>query len=43
MLNNISKKASCFLFLVVVLMVAASAASAQIAQPDNAVERVGGQ
>ncbi len=38
MLNNISKKASCFL-PVVLLMVAAGAAFAQIAPPDNNVEQ----
>src|SRR5260370_6996802 len=43
MLNNISKRASCFVFLLVGLMLAASAAFAQIAQPDNNAEQVAGR
>src|SRR5258708_38779284 len=43
MLINISTKASCFVFLLVVLMLAAGAAFAQIAQPDNNVEQAAPQ
>src|SRR5438034_1333512 len=43
MLNNISRKASCFVFLLVMLMFAAGAAFAQVAQPDNNVEPVARQ
>src|SRR5260370_42626524 len=43
MLNHISSRASCFVFLLVVLMLAASAAFAQIAPPDNNIEQVAGQ
>ncbi|HSP62845.1 MAG TPA: hypothetical protein VLQ90_07690, partial [Pyrinomonadaceae bacterium] len=43
MLNSVSRSASCFVFLLVVLMLAASAALAQEAQPDNNVEQVGGR
>src|SRR5260370_8831377 len=43
MLNHISSRASCFVFLLVVLMLAASAAFAQIAPPDNNVEQAAGQ
>jgi len=43
MLINISTKASCFVFLLVVLMPAAGAAFAQIAQPDNNVEQAASQ
>src|SRR5256885_17012281 len=43
MLNNISKKASWFVFLLVELMFLAGVASAQVAQPDNDVERVAGR
>src|SRR6266550_551260 len=38
MLNNISRKASCLVFLLV-LMLAAGALCAQVAQPDNNVEQ----
>src|SRR2546430_6451314 len=43
MLNNISKKASWFVFLLVELMFLAGVASAQVAQPDDDVERVAGR
>jgi hypothetical protein len=39
MLNHLSKKASCFVFLPVVLMLAASPVLAQNAQPENNVEQ----
>src|SRR5712691_8587790 len=39
MFGNTSRRASCFVFLLVVLMVAAGAAFAQIAPPDNNVEQ----
>ncbi len=42
MLNNISRKASCLVFLLV-LMLAAGALCAQVAQPDNNVEQAGVQ
>ena len=38
MVNHISRRASCFVFLLVALMLAASAAFAQV-QPDNNVEQ----
>src|SRR5260370_30237882 len=43
MVNHISRRASCFVLLLVVLMLAAGAAFAQIAQPDNNVERAAPQ
>src|SRR6266404_7108547 len=43
MLIDISTKASCFVFLLMVLMLAAGAAFAQLAQPDNNVERAAPQ
>src|SRR6266550_6475079 len=43
MLNHTSRRASCLVFLLVVLIFAASAALAQIAQPDNNVEQVAGR
>src|SRR5712691_2969924 len=43
MFGNTSRRASCFVFLLVVLMVAASAAFAQGAPPDNNIEQAAGQ
>src|SRR5258708_20806905 len=43
MLNNASRRASCFVFLLVGLMLAAGAGSAEVGQPDNNVEQAAGQ
>src|SRR5260370_22597151 len=43
MVNHISRRANCFVFVLVVLVLAAGAAFAKIAQPDNNVERVAPQ
>ncbi len=43
MFSHTSRRASCLVFLPVALMLAASAAFAQIAQPDNRVEQTAGR